>query len=321
MAAVPDAAATDYRLDEWKEARSVVDAADTRLTDLRKYGLTFVAGLLTAQGLTEIAVGTPVSFVTPIVKLGITVVSLLIICMMVAIEKVNLPLQRAAALRASVIERQLGLKLTQEITEIYDWYKVWRWVFVLYLIFVVSVGLFGLALLMPISFNLSWEIFVEILALASAVLFVTIEWLHAPKTRLTDWSLDRYRCKQGDPPLLLMVTNFTGYRLDAATGFVLWRVEGTPPKVTLNGSWKEDDKPIGNGESRLWTIDTSDLPVGSYYLWVAQPKLKPQEATECVLTSSGSAAVDKMGRHLIETYSKVTFNQQERFPVPIAVTR
>ncbi|MCL5949027.1 MAG: hypothetical protein M1490_00940, partial [Candidatus Bathyarchaeota archaeon] len=45
---------SDYAIDEWKEARHVVEKFDDRQHDLRKYGFTFLSALIAVDSLTKL---------------------------------------------------------------------------------------------------------------------------------------------------------------------------------------------------------------------------------------------------------------------------
>jgi hypothetical protein len=63
------------RIDEWKEARTIINAIDGQLATLRQYGRSFVAGLLAAQGMIEFPLSSAPAVVPDSVKLGILVAS------------------------------------------------------------------------------------------------------------------------------------------------------------------------------------------------------------------------------------------------------
>ncbi len=258
--------ASDPRPDEWAKARSTIDAADEHLSDLRKYGLSFIATLLTAQGITEVSVGQPNAYITPSVKLGITIASLLLILAMVVIERVDRSIQRAAALRAVVLERELGMELTEDIAALYRRYNVDAWVNVLYAMFVLAAGGLGAAILNPTALNFAWETWADFLATTIVLVLVLVIGFHRPD-RLIDWSLDRYRVVKGTP-VVLTLTNISPAILYGKPEDDLWKVDRVVHTKGLCHEWKDGPAEIGAGESKSWVIDTGKLTEGAFDLVV-----------------------------------------------------
>ena len=252
----------DLRPQEWSQARATVQSVDTTLTDLRKYGLSFVAGLLTAQGLTEVA-GSPTSSYVPYsVKLAIIVVSLLLILAMVAIERVNRAVQRAAAYRARSLERHLGMELTDDIANFYEAYSVLDWIDFLYLLFIVATGALGLAILNAGAWSWNWATICDIVATGAALGMVFVIGPRR-KDEVIDWTLDRYRCNQGDR-LTILATNFSSLTVKASAGDAVWSVEGLPEDKGKKGVWRNDDQGIPPNGTRVWILTTGDLEPGVY---------------------------------------------------------
>lgn len=139
----PDAPPSDPLIAEWNAARSVIDKIDDRLNDLRKYGLTFVTGLLTAQAIVDSAPPSSNTYVVPGVKLAIILASLVLICALYVIEMVNRQVQHAAASRARSIEKARQLGLTRAIAKAFAIFHVSRFLDLVYAMMVVATGVLG----------------------------------------------------------------------------------------------------------------------------------------------------------------------------------
>ncbi len=130
-------------LEEWKEARGIIDKIDDRLNDLRKYGLTFVSGLLTAQALIDSSQPGSSTYVSPGVKLAVIFASLVLICALYVIEIINRQIQHATASRAKEIERNHHMGLTRAISKAFSIYHVTRSLDFLYAMMVGAAGILG----------------------------------------------------------------------------------------------------------------------------------------------------------------------------------
>lgn len=280
---------SDPRLEEWQQARTTIEAVDVRLSDLRKYGLSFISALLAVQGLTE--VGGPSGFVPPWIKLVIIIVTMVLIVSVALIDRLNRVTQKAAALRARVLERQLGLKLTHDITRVYAEERVNWTVEGLYLSMIVAAGALGFGVLNPTAWNWAWESYADIFATVGAGLAMGFAVPFGQKVRLVDWSLDHIRCVQGDE-LELWVTNLSGQHLRAADDLTLWEVEGADPSAHLFRKASDAGKVflevdgskvfLHADESKVWRIPTQSLKPGVHKLFVARPPLNGTSGSEPV---------------------------------------
>jgi hypothetical protein len=157
--------------DEWKEARTVINSADSQLSDLRKYGLTFVSGLLAAQGLIEFPLKSASQAVPDSVKFAILVASFFLILGIFDLDRRTRTIQRAAAQRACMLEGDDGL--TKVISRTYQPNESITSIDVLYLIFILATTTLGLAVLGVSSFPPSSEaVGLLVIALLSAAVVV-----------------------------------------------------------------------------------------------------------------------------------------------------
>jgi hypothetical protein len=166
------APAVNPKIAEWNEARSVINKIDDRLNDLRKYGLTFVSGLLTAQALIDSSTPSAATFVTAGVKLAIILASLVLICALFVIEIINRQVQHAVSSRARQIEKDSNLGLTRAVARAFAIYRVDRTLDLLYLMMIVATGVLGFYVLGGTTFPSNSLANVGVLASIVAGLFL-----------------------------------------------------------------------------------------------------------------------------------------------------
>lgn len=153
-------AATDTNLPEkeWEAARDVLAKFDDRRHDIRKYGISFVAGLLTAQSFIAESAS-----ITHLVKLAIVASTMVLIFSLRLTEKDYETYQVAAALRAVTIEPSLHYDLTGSITREYEHDQTWRLVDLTYVGLTGVAGILGYFLLSP-TLALNGAAIVDIIA-------------------------------------------------------------------------------------------------------------------------------------------------------------
>jgi len=128
-------------LAEWKQARDVLKHFDEKLHDLRKYGFTFLTGLLAVESILI-----PTSFVTTIEKIpdsakfAIFTVTLILIIALHLLDRNYVVFQQAANTRAKVLERELNLELSEIISIRYANFGIKNRVLTVYLLFIIGVG-------------------------------------------------------------------------------------------------------------------------------------------------------------------------------------
>ena len=163
-------------LAEWQEARKQIDALDTLLSGLRKNGFAFITALLAADSIIGQATGQASIVLSPQVKLGVMVTTLVLIVGQYATDRFYTILQQAFAKAASEIERgwiknkDLHLEQpgpTMVVGLVYEEKHGWVFVDALYLMFGVADLVLGYFILQPDTMNLfPWLVVAGLLVLA-----------------------------------------------------------------------------------------------------------------------------------------------------------
>ena len=106
----------DDVMEEWQAARDVLAQYDGYLHDIRKYGFSFVTGLLTVDALLGAA--------EPEFKLAALVGTMALIVILFVIDRNYRVFLAAANLRATLLERRSPPELSQAITRVYETQRV-----------------------------------------------------------------------------------------------------------------------------------------------------------------------------------------------------
>lgn len=141
-------------MEEWKEARNIIDSLDTLLSGLRKYGFTFITALLGADSILGQATGQASFALTPLVKLGVMLTSLALIIGLYATDSFYRMIQKGAATSAKAIE---GIwehdsnvdGPTKSISKVYRADSVWVFIDFLYILFGLANLILGAFILFP----------------------------------------------------------------------------------------------------------------------------------------------------------------------------
>lgn len=134
---------TNNDLEEWKQARSVLQFFDDKLHDLRKYGFSFLTALLTAESFLTKAPTNAQPSLPDEVKFAVYCVTFVLIVALWLLDTNYRAFQEATAKRAIVLEKRLNFELSQEISRKYVEARIARHVFVVYLCFVLGVLALG----------------------------------------------------------------------------------------------------------------------------------------------------------------------------------
>lgn len=261
---------------EWETARDIIAKGDERTDALRRYGFTFVTSLVTADALLLRRVG---DSTLPWVSFGVALVASMLVVGMRLLEKTTELLQRAAAQRATVIERQLALELTDIIRDRYARQDCPPYVDYLYFFFVVCVGVAGYAIggwsdYPDPSFWIRSALAGSVVPLAYfAIRRISKSSLHHPRGEADDWSLDRVKCNRGEP-VRLPYTRFESIEWPFRTGDVVWRAKLHGSGVAFDYVADEDDDDAlagDDGPTKIWLWDTTDVPRGFYDI-IIDPK-------------------------------------------------
>jgi hypothetical protein len=254
---------------EWSAARTIINDLDERITDIRKYGLTIVSALLTAQGLIEIPSSSTSSAVPISVKFAILTVSLVLVMALCLLEKSERLVLISAAARARVLERKLSFSLTEDITFVLNqsWSK--RYPSGIYSVFIwTTVGL-GFGVLDPSLSGWNWwAIALVIAGVGTTLAMLALE--RYDDDQLIDFGLDRYTCKAGET-VTVTFTNLTDKFIGFNRGQVVWKISNsdqdprwsTPHEVYCCSN----RPPVPPGGTREWTWETTGVEPGLYTLW------------------------------------------------------
>ncbi len=135
-------------LDEWKEARAILSRFDGNLHELRKYGFTILAALMTLDALQKL------SDIDVIVKIGLIGLTMAVLVTLRLLEEDYKKFQQAAALRAKILETTvLNIELTEMISVKYQKEKINSLITDLYLAFAFITLLIGMII---IPFGVYW---------------------------------------------------------------------------------------------------------------------------------------------------------------------
>lgn len=141
-------------LSEWQAARDVLGKFDEKLHDLRKYGFSFITGLLTVSAL--------FATIQSSWKLAALLATLSLIVALDLVDRNYRVIQFAAAIDAQILERGSKTNLTQTISRIYDQAHVkffFQSVYIMFSLATLLLGLFVLAtpyyLLLFVAFAVS----------------------------------------------------------------------------------------------------------------------------------------------------------------------
>jgi hypothetical protein len=263
-------------LDEWKEARSIIARFDNSLSDLRKYGFSFVTALLAANGLISQG-GT--SVVTVQVKAAILVATMGLIVALKLLDTHYRHFQEAASMRGRILEGRLNLDLTNDISFFYAMNRFWWYVQVLYYGFVGLTALLGIAILWS---NIPLLIMILVAAFVSGGLIYII---NKPEKSwaVGDWSVDNKIVSQGTP-VRITYTNLNSEDRKPVT-FKLWWNFKKESEIT-----KGDYEPANEVEVKLkyfdnydWLWETETVVPGLYELAMSSDGVQSNGGTEMPL--------------------------------------
>jgi hypothetical protein len=215
--------ASSPQLEEWKAARDVVAAFDDRLDGLRRYGFTFITGLLTAQSLLEsnLILGTSstgTNIVQPSVKVAVILATMILIIALRLLDRGYIVQQKAAIKRAIGIEKCLNLGLTETIFDAYHQDRLWLFIPVLYGLFAVGAGLLGWFLIAGDS----WAEYSIIAAtLATLIWIVLIQLIRLEGILHT---FDKLKVTKGNK-LIVTATNIGETRMLIPSSSFIWHME------------------------------------------------------------------------------------------------
>jgi 5'-nucleotidase (lipoprotein e(P4) family) len=197
-----DKAADDGALSlpaEWARGRDAIDKCDERIDGIRKQGLTFLTGLLTAQAVVGATGWVKEGSGRTAVSFAVLAFSLVVVLAVRLFEKQNQVLQAAVAARCLVIESYLTAELTDTIT---DRHTRQRWPLLTFLLY-LSFGALALVLYEGLQghatpWRPSTNGVVALVVFAAALAVLSIVDLRATCVRGLDWSVSRTVVRPGD---------------------------------------------------------------------------------------------------------------------------
>ena len=140
------------------------------LSGLRKYGFSFITGLLATDSILGQAGQQASIVISPPVKLAVMIVTLVLISALYATDRFYRTIQEGAAVRARVIEKNTQMQLATTIASFYARERAWVFIDGLYGLFAVATGILGAAVLLSYTALVG----IMILAAGATILFIVV---------------------------------------------------------------------------------------------------------------------------------------------------
>ncbi len=283
-------------LEEWKEVRGIFTRFDGYLNDLRKYGFTVIAGLLTATA------------IETMLKLDESARFALLILTCAFITALHLfdhnyrQYEKAASKRAKILEPMLNIKISELISERYHNQWIFVYIPLVYIIFVWITWGLGQAVLSTSQY-VFWLTLAAILSTGFIILItksLSVNLKHPNSNFEEDWSIDTLYCHVGEP-VKITLTNLGTVPITFDKGKNVFYIKDKKKETIScidaefrieinhnnNYSWLwipsekdffDDDKEI---KYKLFTIHPrdSDIPLRQSIVVNKTPQTKP-EATK-----------------------------------------
>lgn len=261
----------DYR--EWVMVRNSIDKFDGYTVDIRKYGFTFITGIITAQA---ILTPTPVSYP---VKFSVIIVTMALILAIALFEQYIRIMQRAAVQRALILERRLNIELTELIGFQYELNHGEYFKYALYIVFIFGTSLFAFfiigintneLLINQLPYGQKIEIIgVMILFVSSIIgLFIIFDvYKYKYRNDGEDWTVDKVVCQRGEN-VRITLTNIGKEKMsiDPCSMVEIKREDNKklPQKVYHCNLYHHIE--IGPGNNYTWLLNTSKCSAGIYQI-------------------------------------------------------
>ena len=272
----------DAHMTEWQSARDLLTAYDNNLHDLRKFGFTFLTGLLAAESILLPSTSTSSTGSTGLpeyVKLGVFLVTLLLVFTLHLIDENYLVFEQAASTRALVLERELNLELTEVIGNRYQREKVGTRVLWVYLLFVFGVFLLGYFVFIGATSELRYDFWLAGGSVVAGGGILLSRHSLKPEYRFSkeehgsrDWSLGLISRDNGD----FLTVTLTNLNTDPDPDFhnpsiqkpitfppftAVWRIVDEQGHIRHQAV---SDKEIRIHDNFTWLWDTRELGIGVY---------------------------------------------------------
>jgi len=256
--------------DEWKTARETIGTYDDRIHDIRKYGISFITALLTAQSLLTAST----TIFEDNVKIGILLVTLVLLVTLRQMERVYQLRQKAVALRAVILERALNIELTETITErSKSFHMTWR-ISLIYISFAVADFVLGLAVMKSLAYKVALG---DLTVLASSVIGLVgleeIDLTWGDRGEEGDWTMDRLLCNDGRP-LKITLTNMSPKKpIEFNAGDIAYVVRlavsehGNMPTPRFDAIMANEGITVKPGGDYTWYWPTEGKTLGIYQVF------------------------------------------------------
>jgi hypothetical protein len=199
----------DTVLAEWQSSRDLISTFDQRIHELRQWGFSFITALLAAQSLLLPSIlggGSNSSAITVSVKLGILVVTLVLIVALRQVEKTYQIYQKAANFRSLILERRLNIELGTTIADRHMRYHMSRRISAIYIAFVMADLWLGSFILNDLAYWLALVVAVEVATVL--ILRIGESDLHFARGERSDWTFDKLQYGKGEA-LIITLTNMS----------------------------------------------------------------------------------------------------------------
>lgn len=181
-------AVEDPRLVEWQTTRELLFRLDRLVHDIRRYGFSFVAALLTAQ-----AILIPSSQLTSWGKTAVLIITLILILAIAFFEKYYHLLQEAAAQRALILELELNLGLTGTIQDQFNTENIRKYEIFIYFSLIAGTVILGWFVLDLLPADILSGV-----ALVICYFITRLKPMKNQEWKGLDWCISPIQCKKGD---------------------------------------------------------------------------------------------------------------------------
>jgi hypothetical protein len=242
-------------LTEWQEARDVLARFDGNLHDLRKYGFSFVTGLLTVDAL--------FATISDYFRLAALIGTMALIVVLALVDRNYRVFEEGATQRATLLENRSSSELTKTIVRTYDQERVgtaFKWVYrgLAVVTFMLGVLVLGLS---PVP-----QLLNGVALVAAIILLVRIE----ERLELRPWvyfEVDGFKYKKPSE-VLVVVTHLSNYKLPPITlrdaVCAVYNENGTRVKGKAFECVLKKPIQIPPGGDYRWTFPTKHIDSGLY---------------------------------------------------------
>jgi hypothetical protein len=181
--------------EEWKEVRGIFTRFDGYLNDLRKYGFSVIAALLTATSI-EAMLNLDES-----ARFALLILSCAFITALHLFDHNYRQYEKAASKRAKILEPMLNIKISEIISERYHNQSIFLYIPLIYIIFIWITWGLGRAIL-PTTHYVFWLTLAAVLSTVFIIVItksLSVNLKHPNSSFEEDWSIDKLFCNVGEP--------------------------------------------------------------------------------------------------------------------------